>query len=227
MNKRSLLLSILIVITAAVVLVTVRQKPASAPSTTSSGDAVKSSVEAEKTVTAPPSEHVRGNVESKVTFVEYADFQCPACGAYFPILNDVENKYKDTVKFQFRNYPLTQIHENGMNSAVAAEAAGMQGKFWEMHNELYKNQSEWSTLKNPYPVFEQYALKIGINAIQFKADYDNEKTKAVVQADMAEGKKLGIDSTPTIVINGSIVGSNPTSVDGFSELIDAALAAQN
>jgi protein-disulfide isomerase len=109
-----------------------------------------------------PTNHVEGNLNSKVTLVEYGDYECPACESFYPTVQAVQQKYNDTIKFQFRNLPLSQIHPNAIAGARAAEAADMQGKFWQMHDALYDqtNWQQWSTSSNPDPYFWQYAGRL-------------------------------------------------------------------
>ena len=107
--------------------------------------------------------YMTGNKDAKVTIVEFGDYQCPACGAAHPIVKSVLEEYKDNtnVNFVFRHFPLDSIHPNAHISSEAAEAAGAQGKFWEMHNILYERQEQWSTLPDPLLAFESYATEIG------------------------------------------------------------------
>lgn len=181
---------------------------------------------------ANPTNNVRGNLESSVTFTEYGDFQCPACEGYFTTVEQVYDKYKDTVKFQFRNLPLTQIHEHALAAARAAEAAANQGKFWEMYAQLYDagKWSDWTNSNNPQKLFEQYASNIGLNVEQFKTDAASGAVNNRIQADVAAFKKTGEDmATPTFFINGKVVPNSSLtenglpSVDAFSKVIDQAL----
>lgn len=181
---------------------------------------------------AKPTNHVRGNLDSSVTLLEYGDYQCPACEGYFTTVEQVYDKYKDTVKFQFRNLPLTQIHQHAFAAARAAEAADLQGKFWEMYTKLYtaNNWSEWTSSNNTQPLFEQYAGDLGLNADQFKKDAASSTVNNRIQADIAAFKKTGKDmATPTFFINGKFVPNSDLMVDGmpsvdaFSKVIDNAL----
>jgi protein-disulfide isomerase len=169
-----------------------------------------------------PTTHIRGKTDASVKLVEYGDFQCPYCAQYYPIVEQVVTKYQDKISFQFRNYPLAQIHQNAVSAARAAEAADEQGKFWEMYKMLYENQQAWSESKSVSTVFEGYAKQLGLDVNKFKAAYVSEKVNDRINADKAEFKKTGFpESTPTFILDGKQI--KPTSVDEFSKLIDEAL----
>jgi protein-disulfide isomerase len=168
-----------------------------------------------------PTSHVAG--EGSITLVEYGDYECPYCGAAYPVVKQVEEKYKDQVKFQFRHLPLLQVHKNAFVAARAAEAAGMQGKFWEMHDLLYQNQQNWSKASDPRSIFDQFATQLGLNVKQFKADSNSSKVNNLINADIAEFNKTGEQvSTPTFFLNGKKIQVNNT-VEDFSKIIDAKL----
>lgn len=180
---------------------------ANAPSDTSSGTLTN---------------HTFGEGKSGVRLVEYGDFQCPACGQFYPLVKQVKEKYKQDITFQFRNFPLFQIHPNAIASARAAEAADKQGKFWEMHDLLYENQQAWSTSTNPQTDFEQYARQLSLNIDKFKADFKSKSVNDRIQADLREGNKLGVDSTPTFFIDNKKI-SNPNTLEEFSKVIENAI----
>lgn len=170
-----------------------------------------------------PSNHTYGEGKSGVTLTEYADFQCPACGAYFPIVKEVKEKYKDQVTFQFRSFPLVKLHQNARAAHRAAEAAAKQGKFWEMHDLLYENQQSWESLPDPKSAFEGFAQQIGLNIDQYNKDFASDEVNDIINADFSEGSKLGVNSTPTFFLNGKKVTDNPQDVAGFSKLLDEAI----
>ena len=149
-------------------------------------------------------DHVYGNKDAKVTIIEYGDFQCPGCGTAAPILHTVREKYKDKVRFVFRNFPLTSIHPNAMAAAATAEAAGLQGKYWEMHDNLYNLQNDWSSLsgKDRLDTFVSYAEGLGLNKDQFLRDIDSKAVAAKISFDRALGVKAKVTSTPSIFVNG-------------------------
>lgn len=162
-----------------------------------------------------------------VTLTEFGDFQCTACRNYYPVMKQVKDKYGDQIKFQFRHFPLVQIHKNAMISHRAAEAAGRQGKFWEMHDLLYERQASWSESPNAIAIMEDYAAELGLNIDQFKSDFASESVNDTISADVKAGQALGVSSTPTFVINGKKIEDSPNDVAGFSQLIDEAIANQN
>lgn len=182
---------------------------------------------------AQPTNHVEGNLNSKVTLLEYGDYECPACESFNPIVQAVQQKYNTSIKYQFRNLPLSQIHPNAIGGARAAEAAAMQGKFWQMHDALYSpaNWQQWSTSSNPDPYFWQYAQTLGLNVGKFKADFASSTVNDRINADIAAFAKTGkSESTPTFFLNGTYISNNSLvspdgqpSIAAFSKIIDAAL----
>lgn len=173
------------------------------------------------------SDHVRGNTQSKVSLTEYGDFECPACAQYQPLLQEVLKNYGDKVEFAFRNFPLYQIHPFAMISAQAAEAAALQGKYWEMHDLLYQKQDEWVTATADTVVskyFDGYAQSLGMNVAKFDADINSDAVKQKVQQDLASGNAAQIDHTPTFFINLTQI-PNPASYGQFAAALDAALAS--
>ena len=171
------------------------------------------------------SNHTVGQGTTGVTLTEYGDFACPACYQYFPLVEAVKQKYGDQIKFQFRNYPLTEIHQNALIGARAAEAADKQGKYWEMYRQLYSEQPTWRDSNNPTEIFEGYAKEFGLDLAKFREDIKSDGVNGVVQADRAEARKLGYSSTPTFEIDGKQIES-PRDINGFSKLIDEAIKAK-
>ncbi len=169
-----------------------------------------------------PTNHIKG--EGAVTLVEYGDFQCPACGQYYPIVEQVTDKYASDVTFQFRNNPLVSLHPNAFAGSRAAEAASKQGKFWEMYDKLFGNQQDWAEASNPMKVFETYAKQLGLNVAQFKKDFSSSAVNDAVQADLAAGKKIGVKATPTFVLNGKVIDNPQPTVEAFSQVLDQAIA---
>ena len=149
-------------------------------------------------------DHVFGNKDSKVTLIEYGDFQCPGCGGLHPSLKPVVEENKDNIAFIFRNFPLSSIHPNALAAASVAEAAGMQGKFWEMHDMLFENQNDWSNAKaeERSGIFERYAKELGLNMDTFNKDIKSAAVADKIKRDQALGKKADVSSTPTLVLNG-------------------------
>lgn len=163
----------------------------------------------------------KGAKNAKVSFVEYSDFQCPACGVYYPLLEEMYAKYKNNLSFTYRHFPLPQ-HQNALPAAYAAEAAGAQGKFWEMADMLFKNQEKWSEATDAPTIFEGYATKLGLDIAKYKIDVASDATKARVEDTKKSGTLSALDHTPTFFINGKMIG-NPGSKEELYALIDAAM----
>lgn len=175
---------------------------------------------------ATPTSHIVGKGAAGITLMEYGDFECSFCGRYYPIVEQVKEKYKDQIFFQFRNLPLSQVHKHAFAAARAAEAADKQGKFWEMYNLLFQNQASWVAEDNASKVFEQYATQLGLNLEQFKKDVPSSEINDTINADIAEfNKTKETKSTPTFFLDGKKIQA--TSVEEFSKLIDEAIAAKN
>lgn len=151
-------------------------------------------------------DHIYGNANSTVTLINYGDFQCPGCGQAHPEIKSIIEQYKDQIRFVFRNFPLTTIHANAKAAAGAAEAAGLQGKYWEMFNKIYESQSAWSNLdaseRNDF--FAKYASDLGLDTAKFNTDLQAAPTtiNKKIDYDYALGKKAGVDSTPTFFLDG-------------------------
>ncbi len=175
------------------------------------------------TASSQPTNHVIGQGTSGVTLEEYGDYQCPACGQYYPIIKAVQAKYGDALKFQFRNFPLVNSHQNAFAAARAAEAASLQGKFWEMHDAIYASQAQWSNSTSASQIFEQYASQLKLNVAQFKQDYASIAVNNAINADTAAGTKAHVQGTPAYYLNGKPiqVANSPAA---FEKLIDAEIA---
>lgn len=165
-----------------------------------------------------------GNKDAKVTLIEYSDFQCPACKAYEDIIKQLRESYTaEELKFVFRHFPLRSIHPNADLAAQAAESAGEEGKFWEMKDVLFEKQSEWAKEKDPRGLLSAYAQGLGLDVAEFEEDLkSDDDSKERVEKDYQSGVALGINSTPTFILNGVII-KNPQSLDEFKTLIDAEL----
>jgi len=168
------------------------------------------------------SAHVRGNPDAPVTLEEFADFQCPPCGSFAGFGEELLKEYDSRLRIVFRNFPLP-LHEHAREAALAAEAAGLQGHFWEMHDVLYREQANWSKAPNARELFESYAGTIGLNLDQFRKDMDGEKARERVDADHARGDSLGITVTPTLFINNQPVDPRDKNPEGVRAAINAAL----
>lgn len=171
------------------------------------------------------SDWVKGNKDSKVILVEYSDFQCPACGYYYPLVKQLGEELGDKIVIAYRHFPLPQ-HQNGKAAAYAAEAAGKQGKFWDMHNMIFDNQSKWSEDKNGKDIFVGYAEALNLNLDQFKSDSESDIVKEKVDNDYQSGVRSKVDSTPTFFLNGKKI-QNPQSYDEFKNIVNQVIAANS
>lgn len=169
-------------------------------------------------------QHLQGQGQAKVTLTEYGDYQCPYCGQYYPLVKQVQQQFDKEIYFQFRNFPLTNAHPNAFAAARAAEAAALQNKFWEMHDLLYESQQQWSQMSDAIPAFEGYAKQLGLNMTKYKADFASSKVNNLINADLAEGTKLGITGTPTFFLDGKKLDPSPQDVAAFEKIIKAAIA---
>lgn len=176
-------------------------------------------------VTITEQDHVRGTVGGKVTLVEFGDLQCPACAAYEPIVRQVIADNAGTLQFVFKHFPLTQIHANALLAAKASEAAGVQGRFWEMHDMMYDRQKEWSGSLNARDTFIGYATALGLDVAKFTEDLGNKSLESKIIAEYREGTNLGVQGTPTFFLNGKKI-SNPGSIEEFNALIREAAGTQ-
>ncbi len=163
-------------------------------------------------------DHIEGKQEAAVTLIEYGDFQCPACAAYYPLIKQLHGDFPDNLKVVFRHYPLTQIHKNAHPAARSAEAANLQGKFWEMHDKLYEQQEEWSNLGDPKDKFVEYADSIGLDKDKFLEDYDSQTVKDRIAVDITSGDRLGVNATPTFYLDG-VKLSSVKSYQEFKDMV--------
>lgn len=171
-------------------------------------------------------DHTEGPATSTVSLIEYGDFQCPACGAYEPLVEQLKQDYAGKVLFVFRNFPLTNIHPNAMLGAEAAEAAGLQNKYWEMHNKLFTEQATWSVASpvDAKAMVDGYAKDLGLDVAKFDADMQSAAVADKIQADTTSGNAASINHTPTFFINLTEI-PNPQSYGDFTTSIDNALKA--
>jgi protein-disulfide isomerase len=144
--------------------------------------------------------HVLGNPDAPVTLEEFGDFQCPPCGTISGPINHLEQDYRPRLRVIFRHFPLT-MHQHAREAALASEAAGRQGRFWQMHHLLYREQAVWSKVADARPLFDAYAGMLGLKIDRFKKDMESDEVKRRVTADQEQGAALGITITPTIFIN--------------------------
>lgn len=171
----------------------------------------------------PP--HLRGNANAPVLLEEFGDFQCGACGSYYPELKKIETEFGDKLKVIFRELPLVTVHQHALLAAQAAEAAGLQGKFWEMHDKLYEDQVNWTTKNDLVPVFVDYAKQIGLNTDQFMKDLNGEKVAGRIFQDGKRAHSFGLKGTPSFFVNGKEAKDDNWKPEGLRRMINDALSA--
>lgn len=166
--------------------------------------------------------HMTGKIDAKVTMVEFGDFQCPFCAQFDPTVDRIVSDYGSNPNFNyvFRNFPLPQ-HQYAKIAAEAAEAAGAQGKFFEMVHKIYANQNAWVGSSNPLDLFVQYATELGLDTNKFRTDVQHNAFDNRIQTDLADINALGINSTPTLYINGQ--KTNSADYNSLKSEIDAEL----
>ena len=170
--------------------------------------------------------HVRGAADAKISLVEYGDYQCPTCGLYHPILQELLSRYPGKIKLEYHHFPLVQMHSNAMAASLAAESAGDQGKFWEMHDLLFQYQRLWGDLQRPNPnpeaVFVQFALQLGLDSNKFMQSMRLPETRDRVLADVRRGNSI-VKGTPTFVLDGQVLPNLPD-LQWFVDYIERQLA---
>ena len=169
---------------------------------------------------ATDSDWSKGSATAPHTLVEYSDFQCPSCAAYFPLLKRLVEEHGQDVRVVYRNFPLDQIHPNARVAAHAAEAAGLQGKFFEMHDALFNTQGTWSADKNPEIFFEDLARSLSLDTAKFKTDLKSTAVSDKVNAQVAGGTNSGVNSTPTLFLDGKLI-TNPGTYEELVSLVTA------
>jgi len=152
------------------------------------------------TLTPPVSahDHAEGPADAPLILVEYGDYQCPYCGAAYPVVKRLQKTLGKKLRFVFRNFPLTQVHPYALIAAQAAEAAALQGKFWEMHDLLFEDQN----LLKPETI-PLWARKIGLNLEQFESDIKQGAVEKRIREDRQSGIRSGVNGTPSFFINGT------------------------
>lgn len=172
-------------------------------------------------------DHVFNEGKSPVVLIEYGDFQCPGCAGAHPRVKALMSEYGNKLQFVFRNFPLVQAHPNAKAAASAAEAAGLQGKYWEMHDYLFDKQNEWgmSTPNDRTNLFVSYAAQLGLNIEKFREDIASEAVAKKINYDLALAGKDGARSTPTFTLNGTLIEQSVWSNDeAWRALIDEEIA---
>ncbi len=176
-------------------------------------------------------DHTKGSEANKLLLVEYGDYQCPSCKGAHPNLNELMEEYGKDVTFIFRNFPLPSIHPNARAAAAVAEAAGLQNKFWEMHDMLYENQDDWSSLDAAQrtTVFASYANELELDMEKFNTDLTAAGVNKKINFDLALGKSAGTSATPTFFVSGEKLSDQESSgivqgdLTGIKEKLDALI----
>jgi protein-disulfide isomerase len=175
-----------------------------------------------RTETERPGEivHVLGPANAPVTLEEFGDFQCPPCGKLSEPLNQLQKHYN--LRVIFREFPLA-MHNHAKEAAYAAEAAARQGRFWQMHDLLYREQAVWSKSMDTRALFSAYAGMLQLDLDRFKKDMDSNEVQQKVEGDQQRGAAIGVKNTPTIFINNEAVPGTKSNPDELPALVEAAL----
>lgn len=175
---------------------------------------------------APLGVNMLGSPTATVTVEEFADYQCGACASVYPVVKELQAAYagNKSFRFIFRHYPLSiPGHDKSADASAATEAAGLQGKFWQMQDLLFRNQQAWTTNPNYLEIWTKYATDIGLDVNKFKSDLAGMQTKERVQLDVARGRAMGVSSTPTILINDQVVAPQDINIASLRRLVDAEI----
>lgn len=163
-----------------------------------------------------------GPKDAKITLLEYADFQCPACGVYHPLVKKLLGDFNGKILFVYRFFPLVNAHQHALISAKAAYAASQQGKFWEMHDMLFEHQNDWAFNDKAENIFVSYAKNLNMDVDKFKKDQANPDFEKIIMSQEDKGAEIGVDSTPTFFLNDKHI-DNPAGYDAFKKIITDAL----
>ena len=169
--------------------------------------------------------HTKGPANAPVHIEEFGDFECPPCGIFHPILEQMEGEFGDKIQVTFREFPLVPTHQHALAAASAAEAAGLQGKFWEMHKLIYDRQQKWKGEFDVRPVFESYAQEIGLDVDRYKRDVGSDLVQQRIFQDGKRGHSLGVKGTPTVFMNGREVPFEQLPAETFRVLIQREIDA--
>lgn len=168
-------------------------------------------------------DQIQGSTSAPIILTEYGDYQCPFCGTFYPWIKQAQKEFGDKLAVVYREFPLSEIHPNANAAGWAAEAAAKQGKFWEMHDQLFASQAYWEKEQNPITKFTDYADTLGLNKDQFVKDYNSDEIHKKVEADRAAGEKIGINATPTIFLNGKSLTTLPQSYEELKQKLNDIL----
>ncbi|HEY0005609.1 MAG TPA: thioredoxin domain-containing protein [Pyrinomonadaceae bacterium] len=196
---------------------------AASPSPSDSAASSSSPVAARSPAAGANPPHFRGGEKASVTLEEFGDFQCPPCGLLDPELRKLEAEFGTRLRVIFRNFPLTKMHKNALDAARAAEAAGVQGKYWEMHDMLYDKQNEWSVMPDARPTLAGFAARLGLDVERYTRDMDSRQVETRIINDITRGDSMGVKGTPTLFINGREIPAASMTAAGLRAEINNAL----
>jgi len=166
--------------------------------------------------------HMRGPADAKITLVEFGDYQCPSCGAYHPLVKELLARYPQQVRLEFHHYPLISIHANAMAAAIAVEAAGEQGRYWEMHDLIFERQAQWSESKNVEQDFLAMASRLGLDQNAFMQSMRSPAIQDRILMDVVRARDAKVEAVPTFFIDGQQVHV-PLSISAFVDVIEERL----
>lgn len=231
--KRALPFIIIVIVLAAAIAVAwslkesaVADPPSPVPTATAPGSSASPAATASRSIPpgAEPANAV-GPVTAVVTLEEFGDFQCPPCGLLHPVLKTMKQEFGDKLRVIYREYPLVPSHPHALSAARAAEAAGLQGKFFEMHDLIFENQKAWDKAFDARPIFESYAEKLGLNMEKYRADVNSEVVAQRIFQDGKRAHALGVQGTPTVFMNGREVPFQSLEPGRLRALINNEIAA--
>lgn len=173
----------------------------------------------------PP--HAIGPADAPATLEEFGDFECPPCGLLHPVVKTMVQEFGPRLRVIFREFPLVPTHKHALNAARAAEAAGLQGKFWEMHGLIYDNQKTWHEAFDSRPIFEAYAQKIGLDIERYRRDLTSQTVEQRIFLDGKRAHSLGVKGTPTVFLNGREVPFESLPAEKLRVLIAREIASSN
>jgi protein-disulfide isomerase len=199
-------------------------EPASPSTKTGTGAPTAPTTGLAKGVAGAEPAHKLGPDSAPVRLEEFGDFQCPPCGLFHPILEQMHTEFGDQLQIIFREFPLVPAHQHAISAASAAEAAGIQGKFWEMHDLIYEHQADWKDKFDVRPIFEGYATQIGLDINKYKSDVNGEAVAQRLFLDGKRGHSLGVKGTPTVFLNGRELPFESLPADKLRVIIKAEIA---
>jgi protein-disulfide isomerase len=164
-------------------------------------------------------DHVTGSAQAIITLVEFGDYQCPHCGRAHPVVKEIQKNFRDQLRFVFRHFPLSNVHEYALPAAIAAEAAGRQHKFWQMHDIIFEQQDQLSEV-----ALIEFAAILRLNMPTFERDLQDKALEEKVEADFESGVRSGVNGTPSFFING-IKYNGPFDYASLSNVIEDAIVA--